>query len=189
MKKDAPSTSSILSMLGRNLDSYLEKINIKNKFGVSISERSFFPVVRNIEYRDINSGGLRTIVSIGYLSVLLKALLVSDINHPGLLMIDTVGKFLGKNEDEYDGETSLDDDVKEGMSDPEKYKNIYEYLLDLAEEFEGKGKHCQIILVDNDIPPAIANLHKGFEIAYFSTNGLNDLPVGLIDDWDKFVDT
>ena len=184
LKKNSPSVDSVIVRLGSFLDEYLEKINIKNRYGVSISKNSFLPIVRGVEYRQINSGGLRTIVSIGYLASILRCLLVHEINHPGLLMIDTVGKFLGKTKD-LDG-FSGNEDVEEGMSDPEKYKNIYEYFLDLAEVFEEKGKNCQIILVDNDIPPEIANLLKGFAVAHFSSNGLNDLPIGLIDDWDKF---
>ena len=186
LKENAPSIDTILKALGNDLDHYLEKINIKNRSGVSVSDKSFLPIVRNIEYRHINSGGLRTIVSIGYLAVILKAKLTMDTNVPSLLMIDTVGKFLGKTKEGYKTDTDIQADLTEGVSDPEKYKNIYEYLFDLSEEFENKGKLCQIILVDNDIPPEIAILNKGFEIAHFSTNGVNDLPIGLIDDWDKF---
>jgi DNA repair exonuclease SbcCD ATPase subunit len=187
LKENAPSIDKILKTLGKDLDHYLEKVNIKNRFGVSVSDKSFLPIVRDIEYRLINSGGLRTIVSIGYLAVLLKAKLTMDTNVPSLLMIDTVGKFLGKTKEGYKTDTDIQADLTEGVSDPEKYKNIYEYLFDLSEEFENKGKLCQIILVDNDIPPEIAILNKGFEVAHFSTNGVNDLPIGLIDDWDKFT--
>jgi len=187
LRENAPSIDNILNSLGGDLDHYLEKVNIKNRFGVSISEKSFLPIVRDIEYRHINSGGLRTIVSIGYLAVLLKAKLTMDTNVPSLLMIDTVGKFLGKTKEGYKADTDMQADLTEGVSDPEKYKNIYEYLFDLSEEFENKGKLCQIILVDNDIPPEIALLNKGFEIAHFSTNGVNNVSIGLIDDWDKFA--
>lgn len=186
LKENAPSIGKLLKSLGKDLDHYLEKVNIKNRFGVAISEKSFLPIVRDIEYRLINSGGLRTIVSIGYLAVLLKAKLTMDTNAPSLLMIDTVGKFLGKTEEREKTDTDLQADLQEGVADPEKYKNIYEYLFDLSEEFENKGKLCQIILVDNDIPSEIAQRNKGFQVAHFSTTGVNDLPIGLIDDWDKF---
>ncbi len=189
LKKNAPSIEEICDDLGQELNRYLNKIKIKNQFGVSVSEKSFLPVVRDIEYRDINSGGLRTIVSIGFFAALLKSKLTMDTNIPGLLMIDTVGKFLGKTKAGYvlDTDTNIEEDITEGLSDPEKYNNIYEYLFDLSDEFKCNGKLCQIILVDNDIPQEIANSYKGFEIAHFSTNGANDLPIGLIDDWDKFT--
>ena len=53
-------------------------------------------MVNLTEYKNINSGGLRTIISISYLASILEQKLSKDTNLPGLLMIDTVGKFLGK---------------------------------------------------------------------------------------------
>lgn len=187
LQKEVPSADAILEKLGKRLDSYLEKVHIKNRVEISIDPKTYFPVVRGTEYRNISSGGMRTIVSIGHLAVIMEDLLRADINHPGLLMIDTVGKFLGKNSGVTSEETDIDEDATEGMSDPEKYKNIYEYLLDLAESFENAGKRCQIILVDNDIPPQISSAHKGFEVAHYSTEGLDGLPIGLIDDWDQYL--
>lgn len=95
-KKDAPSLDNVLKDLGADINKFIQQVNIKNHHGVGIDEKTFFPKVRNIEYRKINSGGLRTIVSIGYLASILLQKLRKDTNIPGLLMIDTVGKFLGK---------------------------------------------------------------------------------------------
>jgi hypothetical protein len=53
----------------------------------------------------------------------------------------------------------------------------------VATRFDDENKLCQIILVDNDIPPNISQENKGFEIAHYRSNGINGLPVGLIDDW------
>jgi hypothetical protein len=184
LKKTSPSISIVLANLSQSLNKFLTAIKINNKFGVNIDEKSFLPVVRNIEYRNINSGGLRTIVSIGYLASILRAKLKMDTNLPGLLMVDTVGKFLGKTPEEFNSETDVHADQLEGVSDPDKYKNLFESLLDLADSFEKNGKLCQIILVDNDLPPEIAKKHKGFEIAHYRSNSINNLPVGLIDDWE-----
>lgn len=71
------------------------------------------------------------------------------------------------------------------MADPEKYKNLFNALVAIAEEFDNKGKLCQIILVDNDMPKDVAYENKGFEIAHYRSNGINGLPIGLIDDWDS----
>ncbi|MCG7554369.1 hypothetical protein [Pseudoalteromonas sp. Of11M-6] len=185
MLKSSPSMSSVLSELAVSLDLFLQNVKINNQFGVSISEKSFLPIVRNIEYRNINSGGLRTITSIGYLASIMEAKLNTNTNLPSLMMIDTVGKFLGKTPEDEAFDTDLKADENEGVSDPDKYKNLFESLLDLAESFEEKGKLCQIILVDNDLPPEVAKKHSGFEIAHYRSNGVNNLPVGLVDDWEQ----
>jgi len=184
LRKDAPSIDNIIGKLGNYLDSYLEFIHIKNKNNVSISGRTFLPVVRGIEYRNINSGGMRTIISIGYLAILLRARMLLDLNLPNLMMVDTVGKYLGKTKDEYILDTDNDEDQAEGISDPEKYANIYKYLISTAEEFEDKGELCQILLVDNDVPKEITEKYKDFVVAQYSSDGIHGLPVGLIDDWD-----
>ncbi|WP_417543783.1 hypothetical protein [Marinobacter sp.] len=187
LKNDAPSLDNVLKDLGVDINKFIQKVKIKNHYGVGIDEKTFFPKVRNIEYRKINSGGLRTIVSIGYLASILLQKLRKETNIPGLLMIDTVGKFLGKTpEDSDDAQNESSNDV-DGVADPEKYRNLFDALVAVAEEFDDKGKLCQIILVDNDIPRDVAYENKGFEISHYRSNGINGLPVGLIDDWDSIT--
>lgn len=185
LKKDAPSLDNVLKDLGADINKFIQQVKIKNHHGVGIDEKTFLPKVRNIEYRKINSGGLRTIVSIGYLASILLQKLRKETNIPGLLMIDTVGKFLGKTpEDSDDSQIDSENDV-DGVADPEKYRNLFNALVAISEEFDNKGKLCQILLVDNDMPRDVAYEIKGFEIAHYRSNGINGLPIGLIDDWDS----
>ena len=185
LKKDAPSLDNVLKDIGVDINNFIQQVKIKNHHGVGVDEKTFFPKVRNIEYRNINSGGLRTIISIGYLASILLQKLRKETNIPGLLMIDTVGKFLGKTpEDSDDNQVDSENDV-DGVADPEKYRNLFNALVAVAEEFEDKDKLCQIILVDNDMPRDVAYENKGFEIAHYRSNGINGLPIGLIDDWDS----
>ncbi|WLI34279.1 hypothetical protein [Pseudomonas sp. FP818] len=188
LKKNSPSLDDVIKDLGIDLNNFIKDVKIKNHYGVGIDNKTFFPVVRDTEYRKINSGGLRTIVSIGYLTSILSQKLRKDTNLPGLLMIDTVGKFLGKTPEnaESDQLTTLND--ADGVADPEKYKNLFEALIKTAEQFDENNKLCQIILVDNDIPQNVAFEIQGLEIAHYRSNGVNGLPTGLIDDWDS-VDT
>lgn len=188
LKKNSPSLDDVIKDLGIDLNNFIKDVKIKNHYGVGIDNKTFFPVVRDTEYRKINSGGLRTIVSIGYLTSILSQKLRKDTNLPGLLMIDTVGKFLGKTPEnpESDQLTTLND--ADGVADPEKYKNLFEALIKIAEKFDENDKLCQIILVDNDIPQNVAFEIQGLEIAHYRSNGVNGLPTGLIDDWDS-VDT
>lgn len=185
LKKNSPSLDGVIKDLGIDLNYFIKEIKIKNHYGVGIDNRTFFPLVRNTEYRKINSGGLRTIVSIGYLASILSQKLRKNTNIPGLLMIDTVGKFLGKTpESAKESQLETFDDI-DGVADPEKYKNLFEALIKTAETFDENNKLCQIILVDNDIPHNVAYEIQGFEIAHYRSNGINGLPTGLIDDWDS----
>ncbi len=184
LKDNSPSLDDVISDLGTDLNKFIQQVKIKNQHGIGIDERTFFPLVRNVEYRKINSGGLRTIVSIGYLASILSQKLRKETNIPGLLMIDTVGKFLGKTPEDSKVPQLEDIDDIDGVADPEKYKNLFEALISVAEEFDEKNKLCQIVLVDNDIPRDVAYESQGFEIAHYRSNGVNGLPIGLIDDWD-----
>lgn len=181
LKKNAPSLTAILGTLGDLLDSYLERVNIKDRRDVRINEKNFLPILRNREYSNVTSGGLRTILSIGYFASLLKYSLSENTNLPSFLMIDTVGKYLAKTHAQYN-DTDSNEDKNENISDPTKYSNIYEFLIEIAEAAEDSGKICQIILVDNDVPRNIQEKYAGFIAAHYSSSGENGLPFGLIDD-------
>ncbi|MCW8196043.1 hypothetical protein F6455_14715 [Proteobacteria bacterium 005FR1] len=185
LKSDMPSLDDVVNDLSADINNFIRRVKIKNHYGVGISEKTLFPKVRNVEYRNINSGGLRTIVSIGYLASILRQKLRKETNVPGLLMIDTVGKYLGKTPEDSDGHQCENGDDIDGVEDPEKYKNLFDALVEIAEEFDNEDKLCQIILVDNDLPRDVAYENRGFEIAHYRSSGINGLPIGLIDDWDS----
>jgi hypothetical protein len=186
LKVHMPSVDMVINDLSKDLDNFIKQVKIYNHQGVSVDSKSFLPRVRGIEYKNINSGGLRTIVSISYLASILEQKLNKETNLPGLLMIDTVGKFLGKT---YNNPNSSfnEEDIKEGVSDPEKYKNLFKALIGLAEKFKNSNALCQIILVDNDLPTGIDLKSKEVGIISFSSSGANGLPIGLIDDWNKVI--
>ena len=184
LKESAPKIDDVLSNLGDYFAKYLEDVNVKNRKQISISGKSFIPIIRGRDYYNITSGGLRTISSVGFLLSLLKYSIDNEINHPRLLMIDTVGKYLGKiTKEKYFTETDSKEDLKEGISDPVKYQNIYECLLSVANSAEEKGEKCQIIVVDNDVPDSFINRLRAYIVAHYSSTGEDDLPVGLIDDF------
>ena len=186
LKRNAPSITEILSELSDYLKGYLKKVNIKRQEGISVGVKSFAPVIRDREYLNITSGGLRTIASVGLLISILESAIDSEVNHPRLLMIDTIGKYLGKTtKQKYQDQTNLTDDLREGISDPLKYQNMYEHLLSVADRAEAKEVPCQIILVDNDVPESFVNRYKTYIVAHYSSTGENDLPVGLIDDIER----
>ncbi|HGK4833798.1 TPA: exonuclease SbcC, partial [Klebsiella pneumoniae] len=183
LRVNAPSIDGILSCLGDDLMTFLTDVKIKNRTGISISKKHFSPIVRDRDYFNITSGGLRTIISIGYMSSILKSSIDSDINHPRFLMLDTIGKYLGKNlKAKYASETNIKDDIDEGISDPEKYENIYNALIEITNYAQKKRSPCQIIVVDNDVPDQLSGRLKSITVAHYSASKENGLPVGLIDD-------
>lgn len=183
LKESAPNLDGILNSLADHLNVYLREVNIKNRKDIRMCEKNFTPIVRGKEYFKITSGGLRTITSIGYMLSILEYSIDNEINHPRLLLLDTVGKYLGKKtKEKYIEETERSEDVLEGISDPMKYQNIYEQLLATAMRADEKSEPCQIIIVDNDIPDTFLDRIRAFIVAHYSSNGENGLPVGLIDD-------
>ncbi|UOF19750.1 coiled-coil domain-containing protein [Pseudomonas syringae] len=183
LKQNAPDLDGILSVLGDHLNAYLKSVKIKNRTNIAIRKSTLAPVIRDRDYYKITSGGLRTITSIGYMLSLLEYSIDHDINHPRFLMLDTVGKYLGKTtKAKYVEETVASEDSQEGISDPEKYQNIYESILATANRADELGVPCQVILVDNDVPDSFVSRFRAYIVANFSSTQNNGLPSGLIDD-------
>lgn len=178
LKEISPSIDDTLNNLGIFLKEFLEFIPISNAFGISISNNTYLPVVRNRDYTDLTSGGLRTLVSLGYITSLLKNSLNVDTNYPSLIMIDTVGKYLGKtnkNDQEENNATK-----EEGLDDPKKYINIYKFLGKMSREFLEEGYKHQIILVDNDFPVELQTNFNKYVVKRFSTEKKDGYEIGFI---------
>ena len=178
-----PKLETVLDELKIILTSYLLFIGVKNCTDIDISNKTFLPVLRNKQYHEITSGGIRTILSIGFLLNILESSLNNNTNLPRFLMIDTVGKYLQKTKKEYLSETDVNEDAKEEINSAGKYKALYEYIINLSIKMEEENKSCQIILVDNDVPSFIEKECKGFVIKRFSKDPNDGLPIGLIDDY------
>lgn len=181
LRAKAPSLHEILMLLADELNNYLGYVNIRDRRGVSISEQTLLPVLRDREYRSITSGGLRTILSVGYFLAIAKAASNGRASMPPLLMIDTVGKYLGKTNANLP-DTDLAADASEGVTDPLKYQHMYEYMVQSAAEAARKQQNLQILVVDNDIPQTKESSLASYVIARFSSTGEDGLPIGLIDD-------
>lgn len=169
LKETTPSLEKVLTDIGSNLELFLRYIPIKNAYNISISKKNFLPVVRGREYTKLTSGGLRTVTSIGYFVSLHEFSLKSNTNLPSFLMIDTIGKYLGKRSDD----NIIKDD--EEMSDPQKYNNLYRYLIKLV----NKHSESQIIIVDNDLPDLPGVSIKNYVIKEFKINE-EGKPTGFI---------
>lgn len=184
LKDAAPSTSAIVNSLADYLKDFLEFVKIRNCTNISVSTKTFMPIVRGKDYIDLSSGGLRTITSVGFFLSFLLNSLNSDTNIPKFLMIDTIGKYLGKTKDKYLTETNKNQDLKEGLNDPDKYLNMYKYLINLCDKFTNNNLEppFQIIIVDNDIPLEFQSTINSYVIKRFSVLSKDGFDIGFIDD-------
>lgn len=180
LKEQTPSIEETLNDIGTYLKEFLEYIPIKSAYGIRLSEKTFLPIVRERNYTDLTSGGLRTLVSLGYITSLLKNSLLKETNFPSLIMIDTVGKYLGKTKKNTNDIDESKENKKEGLDDPKKYISIYNYLQELSNEFINLGNAHQIILVDNDFPEDLEKDFSQYVVKRFSAEEKEGYEVGFI---------
>lgn len=177
LRKDAPSLDNILTELGNKVKEILVFVGVKNPNNISISSKTYLPIIRGRDYEKITSGGVRTVSSVAYFISLMIYAIENPVNYPSFLMIDTITKYLGKVKERDLASTNREEDENEGMTDSEKNENIYKYLLTLNKHKES----FQLIIVDNDIPDALFDDLKGYVRKHFSTN-VPGTEIGFIDD-------
>ena len=178
LKKDAPSLDKILKELGDKVKEILVFVGVKNPTNISISPKTYLPVIRGRDYEKITSGGVRTVSSVAYYISLMVYAIENPVNYPSFLMIDTITKYLGKVKERDLESTNRAEDENEGMTDSEKNENIYKYLLTL----NSLKDSFQLIIVDNDIPDALFDDLKGYIRKHFSTTNIPGTEIGFIDD-------
>ncbi|APH04177.1 hypothetical protein [Bacillus weihaiensis] len=177
LKNGTPEIEQVIGDIADILSDYLQIIPIRNAHGISINKNSLLPVVRNKDYHNLTSGGLRTIVSIGYFISLLKYGANNNTYLPSILMIDTLAKYLGTNDTSSNADIIREIFDDEGLKDPKKYVNLYKYLVSLHENLSDTH---QIIVVDNQLPRGLEVTLKQFVVKHFSVDGIGDSK-GLID--------
>jgi len=180
LKDSAPSIDRILLKLGDKLNEFLKFVGMKNVHNISISSKTYLPIIRNRDYENITSGGVRTLSSVGFYLSLLEYSIKNGVNYPSFLMIDTIAKYIGKTKDSDLIETNLEEDIVEGMKDSTKYENIYNYLIKLNDAYSDS---FQVIVVDNDLPSKLLEKLKPYIVKHYTTNptNIND-EIGFIND-------
>lgn len=138
---------------------YMGRFKLKsNPEEVYINDKDYYPYYDDAIVFSHTSGGLLECMQIAYLTAIINRK-ISDttINHPGFLMFDTLGKYLGTNRNDNDS-----------IKDPQVYDEIYKVLIEVA-------KHIQVIVVDNT-PPTIATQYIEYTF-YDDGRGLVDLNI------------
>ncbi|GAA3976492.1 hypothetical protein [Hymenobacter antarcticus] len=178
-KDEAPSIQRVCEKIADYLSEFLKATKVKSLKDVAINNSTFLPIVRNQQYHEITSGGIRTLTSVGYILSILQYAFANDSNHPKLVMIDTVGKYLGKTTLKHN-DTITESDKEEGISsnDKSKYIEMYKYFIELS---ESSTEH-QLIVVDNDLPETIQDTLQQYIVKHFDDNGQESTTKGFIDD-------
>lgn len=179
LKENAPKLDDVFKVLGLKLKDFVNFVGVKNTQNVTISPKTYLPNIRNREYEEITSGGVRTITSVGYFISLMLYASENSVNSPSFLMIDTIAKYIGKTKDKDLIETDLKEDIAEGMNDSRKYENIYEYLISLNKS----SNSFQMIIVDNDIPESLKSVLKPYIRKHYTVNSkIEGSEIGFIND-------
>lgn len=179
LKENAPKLDDVFRDLGIKVKDFVSFVGVKNTQNVTISPKTYLPNLRNREYEEITSGGVRTIASVGYFISLMLYASENSVNYPSFLMIDTIAKYIGKTKDKDLELTDIKEDIKEGMNDSQKYENIYKYLISLNKSADS----FQMIIVDNDIPESmVAELKPYIRKHYADNSNTADVEIGFIND-------
>lgn len=164
----------VIQKLGASLKRHMTDSGLRNVHDVYVDSK-FIPHFRGLSYYKATSGGVRTVLSIASFLVRVEYLIQVGGNLPPFLMIDTPGQNIGRNVRVDEGE------VDEEVSDPAIYEKVYEGILETLKLAKEKGRQCQIIVVDNDLPKTLQDSGAFHLVKRFSKSSKN-FPPGLIDD-------
>lgn len=148
----------VVEALSKIFISYMSRSGLQNMNDLRVDLKLDY-YVRNKFYTDLTSGGLRTITSLGIFFSKLVYSIKYPCNLPTFLMLDTPGQNIGRNRDKSEHSE---------VADPAIYENVYRRILGIYELAEQENVKCQIIVVDNDIPPFVTENKKFFISKRFS---------------------
>lgn len=133
---------TIIDQLSQTYRKILNDLKLSvNNISTYIDYNNYIPYYNGASILEHESGGILVCIQIAYLSAILEYKKSNDlIRHPGILMLDTIGKYLGTN--------NVTEEFTENMiMDPINHIELYKLLINLSEDY-------QIIIVEN-IPPKI----------------------------------
>jgi len=160
---------SILSQLSKIFFSTLKSFDFPKLSDAYIDERNYLPFVRNVKYDSIGSGGALTLITIAYfVSILKTCLQLKKSYHPGILMLDTIGKNLGAVES--------NDANEDEFRDHKIFRLMMKHLIDFAQINED---NIQLFIINNHYT---TDIREEDIIVKFDGDGTHEDKYGLIDD-------
>ncbi|MBE0339746.1 hypothetical protein [Paenibacillus sp. 23TSA30-6] len=139
----------VFKFLDREYQAYMLRLKYDDPHETFISKDTHIPYYRGSSVYEHESGGLLLCMQISYLAAILNSKKKGyAVGHPGILMLDSLSKYLGtiKKEKRSEGEEEALD--KNLINDPEVYEELYKILIELCDEH-------QIIIVENTPPDLV----------------------------------
>ncbi|PLT31986.1 hypothetical protein [Bacillus sp. V5-8f] len=120
----------IFSFLNQKYKSYMKRLKYNVTQDTFIDENKYIPYHDGASVFDHESGGLLECMQISYLAAILSNRNKGyAVGHPGLLLLDSLSKYLGTIKPEYHQEQ---EQGEERINDPEMYEEIYNILIELS---------------------------------------------------------
>lgn len=162
---------------------FMKRLKYNTAGETYIHQEKLIPFYNGASVYSHESGGLLECMQISYLGAILKSKTKGyGTGHPGILMLDSLSKYVGtlksesQTEEDFLVEKESDIKVKDEITDPEVYEELYKILIELSTDY-------QVILVENTPPAQFGNIYTKYTF-YEGEKGLinedsNELENGL----------
>jgi chromosome segregation ATPase len=165
----------IFSFLDREYRQFMTRLKYDFLEDTYISRESFIPYYNGASVYAHESGGLLESMQLSYLGAILNSKEAGFAEgHPGLLLLDSISKYVGTLKKENQELNIVEGSVKNQVRDPEVYEEFYKILVELGEDH-------QIILVENTPPTQFDELYTKYTF-YNGEHGLIDEEANEIKD-------
>ncbi|PRP55203.1 hypothetical protein ACRV5I_11250 [Bacillus halotolerans] len=171
LKVSEDEKKKIFEYLNDKYKAYMKRLKY-NTTNTYIDSKYYTPYHEGASVFEHESGGLLECMQISYLASILTSKKEGlAVGHPGLLLLDSISKYLGTIRSNMDYEER---EYKNRINDPEVYEEIYKIFVELSEDH-------QLIIVDNTPPNSYAKYSK-----YTFLSGTEGLINQNINELDKY---
>lgn len=139
MEEKGDRKNKILDELNTRYLANMKKMKYSDKKGSYIDNNKYIPFYKDASVYEHDSGGLLECMQLSFLEAIVYN--KNSLFHPKVLLLDSISKYFGTNENQ-----GLTEDEK--IDDPEVHLNIFLMLEKLS-------KKAQIIVVENTPPSQI----------------------------------
>ncbi|WP_240492524.1 hypothetical protein [Pseudobacillus badius] len=162
----------IFDFLDDEYKGFMERLKYETDGDTFIHREQYIPFYEGSSVYAHDSGGLLECMQLSYLGAILKSKKKGYASgHPGLLMLDSISKYVGTlKQRSNDSQKPVDEqdeiEEKDKIKDPEVYEEFYKILIELSTDH-------QIILVENTPPDKFGLLYAKYTF-YKGEKGLID---------------
>lgn len=156
----------VFAILDKEYKNFMRRLKYETSSQTFINQEKMIPFYNGASVYAHESGGLLECMQLSFLGAILKSKTQGyGDGHPGLLLLDSISKYVGTLKKEEEVEQSVVNE-KEKINDPEVYEEFYKILVELSVDH-------QIILVENTPPSEYDSLYTKYTF-YKGERGLVD---------------